>query len=74
MNKKYIVKLDEKYEELSDQIKHAWEQIIGWGCGYFDSWSILSDQTIRVRYERPRNGGLDFDDIDIDDILKIINK
>lgn len=73
MNKKYLFKLIEKYEDLSSSIEFAWKKIIGPGCGYFDSWIILDDNTIKVAYYRPRNGGLDHDYINIDDLLKVIN-
>jgi hypothetical protein len=74
MNKKYILKLTEKYEDLSYSIMSAWKIIIGPGCGYFDSWSILDDNTIKISYYRPRNGGLDFDYISIDDILNVLKE
>lgn len=74
MNKKYVVKLIEKYEDLSSSIEGAWKEIIGWGYGYFSHWILLNDSTIRIFYNRPRNGGIDQDDISIDDILKVINK
>jgi len=75
MNKKYVVKLVEKYEDLSSSIEGAWKEIIGWGCGYFDHWVLLDDSTIRVFYNKSSRcrGGIDQDDISIDDILKVIN-
>lgn len=74
MNEKYLIKLTEKYENLSNLIEWAWSKIVGWGCGYFDHWILLNHKTIRVFYYRPRNGGLASDDFSVDEILKIINK
>lgn len=57
MKIQYIRKLSEKYEELSTHIESRWRELIGFGCGYFDSWTLSGDY-IYVYYERPsRQGG-----------------
>jgi len=55
----------EKYDEASDQVRERWEKLIGFGCGWFGSYSVQGDHVI-VDYEAPRNGGPERDMIPIE--------
>lgn len=46
----------EAYEELTEKISNRWHQIIGFGCGYFESWKMSGDK-IYVSYTGPSRSG-----------------
>lgn len=52
-----IKKFHAAYEELTQQIEYRWEQLAGYGRGYFLSWSVSGDDIV-IRRELPsRIGG-----------------
>ena len=46
----------EAYEELTEKISKRWQQIVGFGYGYFESWRISGDK-IYVSYTDPSRSG-----------------
>ena len=62
----------EDYNDLSDRIEARWKDFIGWGCGYFDHFEI-NGNTMIVYYDRPRNGGMDADEIAIEEFADILS-
>ena len=58
-----IANIKKAYEQQINaeaEIEARWKELIGFGCGYFDSYSIEGDE-VWVVYDRPRGGGLDTD-------------
>lgn len=54
---KNIKEIVDQYEELSSEIAERWKDIIGFGCGYFNRFTIDGDNVL-VYYEYPsRMGG-----------------
>ena len=60
-----IRKLFDRKDELEDEIidinhevKERWEKLLGFGCGYFDDWSLHKD-TVHVGYEHRGSHGTD---------------
>lgn len=46
----------EAYEKLTEKISNRWKQIIGFGCGYFESWKVSGDK-IYISYTGPSRLG-----------------
>lgn len=42
----------DKYSNIKDEINERWQKLIGFGCGYFDSFTI-EDGDIIITYEKP---------------------
>ena len=59
-----IRKAYELYDEAADQVKMRWQNLIGFGCGWFNSYEISDDKVI-IRYGAPRSGSSAVDIIPI---------
>ena len=58
--------LEHKIETLEDKlsfraapVEERWKYLIGFGCGYFDTWSIVED-IVAVKYNSRSGDGTDY--------------
>ena len=52
-----IKKFYDAYEQLTRQIESRWEELAGFGCGYFIDWSVSGDDIIIRREISTKYGG-----------------
>jgi hypothetical protein len=61
---KIKVKLEDKIQTYTDEVNSRWQQLVGFGCGYFYDWGLGEKEGIvHVTYDAPRGGGKDVDEI-----------
>jgi len=59
-----ITKAYDEYSEAAYQVQSRWQKLIGFGCGWFNSYEIHGDKVI-IRYGAPRSGGMTSETIPI---------